>query len=143
MTEEEWLGCNDEMTMLRFLGGNASDRKLRLTACAYCRWFWQFMGKASRKAILLGEQLADGPVNQSQRNAVVRAAIEAVCRFNDAGNDFFMAADMAYRVPYLDGRYAVEWTIGNSWSPPLASAVPIVRDIFGNPSAPCPSTLPS
>jgi hypothetical protein len=132
MTEAEWLACTDPKRMLEFMRGKASDRKLRLFACAYCRSVWQFMAEGSRRAVLLGEQMADGPVEESHRSAVVRAAIESVCRFEKAQGDFFMAADMAYRVPCNSGWYAVEWTIGN-WSPPLASAVPIIRDIFGNP----------
>jgi hypothetical protein len=89
------------------------------------------MGKASRKAVLLGQQMADEPVNETHREAIVRAAIEAVCRFEEANGDFFMAADMAYRVASKDGWYAAEWTIGNT--PQATGAVPIVRDIFGNP----------
>jgi hypothetical protein len=131
MTEAEWLNCIDPMLMLRGLPGNLSERKLTLTACAYCQSVWRFMGKASRKAVLLGEQMADEPVNERYRQAVVGAAIEAVCRFEESGGDFFMAADMAYRIPHRTGWYAVEWTIGN-WSP-LCSGGPIVRDIFGNP----------
>jgi hypothetical protein len=131
MTEAEWLTCADPHSMLRLLHDKASDRKLRLTACAYCRSVLRLLGKASRKAVLLGEQMADEPVSESHREAVVRAAIDAVCRFEEAGGDFFMAADMAYRVPHATGWYAVEWTIGN-W-PPLASGISIVRDIFGNP----------
>jgi hypothetical protein len=97
------------------------------------------MAKASRKAILLGEQMADGPVDEGHRAAVVRAAIDAVCRFEEGGGDFFMAADMAYRIPHKTGWYAVDWTIDN-W-PSLTSGVPIVRDIFGNPFRP-PTPIP-
>jgi hypothetical protein len=78
--------------------------------------------------------MADEPVEESHREAVVRAAFEAVCRGTGAGGDFFMAADMAYRLPCNDGWYAANWTIGN-W-PDLASGVSIVRDTFGNPFRP-------
>jgi hypothetical protein len=36
VTEPEWLGCTDPQTMLDFLREKASDRKLRLFACAFC-----------------------------------------------------------------------------------------------------------
>lgn len=143
MTEQEWMTSTDPITMLWFLQEKTSDRKLRLAACAYCRSVWQFMGKASQKAVLLGEQMADAPVNENKRHAVVRTAIEAVCRFKETAGDFFMAADMAYRVPCNDGWYAVQWTIGN-WSN-LTCGVQIVREVFGNPfhgtSTINPSTL--
>jgi hypothetical protein len=135
MTEAEWDDCTDPNEMVRFLWGTASDRQVRLMASAYCRLLWGFMGKASRKAVILGEQMVDEPVHESHREAVVRAAVEAVCRFEEGSGDFFMAADMAYRIPCNDGWYAAAWTIGN-WSPPLASGVLIVRDIIGNPFRP-------
>jgi hypothetical protein len=103
MTELKWLDCTDAWRLLRSLPHQPSNRKLRLAACAYCWSVWQFMGKASRRAVLLGEQMADEPVNECHRTAVVRAAIAAVCRCGGAGGDYFMAADMAYRVPYKDG----------------------------------------
>src|SRR5262245_8353076 len=34
MTEAEWLACNDPRPLLEFMRGRASDRKLRLFACA-------------------------------------------------------------------------------------------------------------
>jgi hypothetical protein len=37
MTESEWLTCTDPSVLLQFIRANASERKLRLFACAYAR----------------------------------------------------------------------------------------------------------
>lgn len=144
MTGEQWNTCRHPREMLVFLRTSemGSDRKFRLAASAYCRSVWQFMGKASRTAVILGEQMADGTVDESHRDAVVRAAIERVCRWEEAVGDYFMAADMAYRVPCNDGWYAAEWTIGN-WIDVLPSGLSIIRDIFGNPFNPPAPVAPS
>src|SRR5205809_3842872 len=83
----EWLAASDPIRTFLFLEGNASDRRLRLLACAYCRTVWRFLNKASRSAVLLGEQMADGPVSESHRQAVLRAAIAAVSRFGEPAGD--------------------------------------------------------
>ena len=44
MTEAEWLARTDPQKMLEFLGDKASERKLRLFACACC---WRVEGLAS------------------------------------------------------------------------------------------------
>src|SRR5262249_52711192 len=124
MTEADWNTCTEPWPMLLFLRGKVSDRKLRLAACAYCRSVWQLLQRASRRAVVLGEQMADEPVDEHHQQSVLRAAIDADCRFEQTRGDFFMAADMAYRVCKNDGWYAAEWTLGN-WSPPLTCGVPI------------------
>jgi hypothetical protein len=130
MTEQEWDACTDPVAMLWFLRDKASDRKLRLLASAYCRSVWHLLSKASRKAVTLGEHMADEAVTESERDSVVRAAIQAVCRFEEGKGDYFMAADMAYRVACNDGWYAAEWSLGN-W-PPLPSGLPILEGVCKN-----------
>jgi hypothetical protein len=133
MTEAEWLACSHPMPMLAFLRERVSDRKLRLAGCAYSREVWPLLGKASRRAVLLGEELADHPVDEEHSEAVLRAAIQAVCRFEDMRSDRAFGADIAYRVLLNDGWYAAEWTIGNWSGRPCGH---IIDDIFGNPFRP-------
>ena len=67
MTEQEWLACTDPQKMLEFLRGKASDRKLRLFACACCRRVWNLVtDKYSRKALTIAERYADGEVSQEK-----------------------------------------------------------------------------
>jgi hypothetical protein len=66
VTEAEWLACTDPQKMLEFLRGKASDRKLRLFACACVRRVWHRLGEvAAPTEIEASERFADG---QSSRN---------------------------------------------------------------------------
>ncbi len=61
MTERQWLESADPALLLRFLYGRASDRKLRLFACACCRRIWQVIAsESSPQEIEVGERYADG-----------------------------------------------------------------------------------
>jgi hypothetical protein len=41
VTEGQWLSCEDPRKQVEWLRGVASERKLRLFACAFWRWWWQ------------------------------------------------------------------------------------------------------
>ena len=60
MTEAEWTACTNPESMLEFLRGKVSDRKLRLFACACCRRIWHFLlDERSRNAIEFTERHVD------------------------------------------------------------------------------------
>jgi hypothetical protein len=60
MTEEDWDCCTDPMAMLDFLRGRASERKLRLFACACCRLLWPLLHKRVRRAVSVMENFVEG-----------------------------------------------------------------------------------
>ena len=68
MTEKQWLKCADPQAMLEHLGTRASDRKLRLFACACCRRAWHLVKSPKlKKALPLLEGFADGTVSDRDR----------------------------------------------------------------------------
>lgn len=74
MTEAEWLACEDLEPMLEFLRSKASDRKLRLFACACCRRIWHLLtDKPTRHLLSVGELYADGKVDREDLAAARHA----------------------------------------------------------------------
>jgi hypothetical protein len=67
MTEEEWLGCADPATILRFLENKASERKLRVFAVACCYHFPHILAhRPYQEATELAERFADGHATQEE-----------------------------------------------------------------------------
>ena len=60
MTEQEWLECTDPTPMLGFVGGKASDRKLRLFACECSHRIWHLLNEENRNAVSLVEDYCEG-----------------------------------------------------------------------------------
>jgi hypothetical protein len=70
MTDAEWPSCTDPSAMLRHLERGASDRKLRLFACACCRGIWHLLAdERTRKLIELIELEVDGLARADDRDA--------------------------------------------------------------------------
>src|SRR4051812_17546871 len=71
MTEHEWLTAIDPRPLLEYLRYRASNRKLRLFACACCRRIWHLLTDArSRRAVEVTERWADGAPGPNERRSV-------------------------------------------------------------------------
>src|SRR5262245_45497126 len=78
MTEKRWLHGNDIRTMLRFLAGKVSDRKLLLFAVACCRRIWPYLDdQRTRWVVERAELFADGLTSVTDLQTAGAAAMTA------------------------------------------------------------------
>jgi hypothetical protein len=124
VTEAEWLKCQDPLKMLEFLGDKASQRKLRLFACASCRGVWKRINERPlQRAVELAEAAADGrpvPVKfpyvtawRTYWRSQSRRKRELLAAYGTTYEDAFRAAQTA-----------VEQGLGNA---------DLLREVMGNP----------
>jgi hypothetical protein len=79
-TEADWLNCSAPEPMLEFLrtSSDASERKLRLFACACARRVWHLLtNERSRACVAVAERIAEGAATKAERHEVARAAERA------------------------------------------------------------------
>jgi hypothetical protein len=143
MDEAEWLECTDPHALLQFLKGKASDRKLRLFACACCRLVWDHLtAQRIRRAVETAEQYADGLVAEPDLQHAYSLACDAAhhrvqrfgCKMGNRGREaigegrLFFAAEAAHsHTPFLIGR--LRWL---RWDAELRAQAPAhLRCIFG------------
>jgi len=149
MMEEEWRSTNDTSAMLDRLRGIASDRKLRLLACAICRAVWTKANyERSRQAVQVAELYADGLAEEHELNRawslasaaahnhfqlITRGKLVHRLRRTDEEIRTSMFAEAAHvHTPFLIGRLQKFRQFGDliEYGPEL------LRDIFGNPFRP-------
>jgi hypothetical protein len=79
VTEQDWLACTDPERMLNHLRGRASDRKLRLLACACVRRLWPLVyDERGRQAVAAVERLSDGDTTAEGLSLARQAALKAL-----------------------------------------------------------------
>jgi hypothetical protein len=143
MTEQEWLECADPMAMVKFLRGKASDRKLRLFACACCRRIWHLLtDERSRMAVEVAERHADGSATPKE----VKDASDAAWKVEHFFGKGFegRAAGWATSVDPIEASYmTIDSVLDTLHSVAArcserAAQCTILRDIFGDLFQPVP-----
>lgn len=70
MTEAEWRDCVEPTDLLRYLDRRASERKLRLFACACCQRVWPLLTRSAvHEAVHVAERFADGLATSEELRA--------------------------------------------------------------------------
>jgi hypothetical protein len=146
MTEAEWLACTDPQKILEFMRGKASDRKLRLFACAFGRAVRDSQHLLGPSTVAVAERYADRLASDQDLASERRTW---ACSPEEMGP----VAQSAY-----DGAWeAVEWltSLERWWKDDpdsyfqipadavLKRSVLLLRDIFHNPFQPMPTLNPS
>jgi len=83
MNEVDWYTCDDPDRMLKCVRDRASERKLRLFACACCRRAWHLLHPNSRRAVEVMERFVDGQASEGERTAAEGYAGVLVRNCND------------------------------------------------------------
>jgi hypothetical protein len=147
MTEAEWLGCENPGKMLQFLQGKASERKLRLFACACCRRIWRQLTPArSRRGVETSERYADGLVGRKELLDAKSRAWEVVVGLqvrklrsrlplspDVLRSPWFAAAYAADEVPARLCRAVSEAAL---WDEGRNGQLSLLHEVFGNPFRP-------
>jgi hypothetical protein len=133
MNEAEWLACDDPLPMMEFLSGKASERKLRLFACACCRRIWHLLkDPRSRRAAEVSEQYADGIASEAELR---EAGIAADAAADDTHGEGAEAADAAADVVNDFRSAAIAATVADYSCRDIEKAAQcaLLRDLFGHP----------
>jgi hypothetical protein len=132
MTEAQWRSSSDPQAMLRFLRGNASDRKLRLFACACCRRIWsEIQDERYRACVEVAERFAEGEC-ESAKLAAAWDEVEAYRQRNLSWRGCFRPVERDDYSLFDDERSAhtAAANTANTFNAAFLVAHDIVRDVI-------------
>jgi hypothetical protein len=135
MTQAEWLACTEPQKMLDFLRGKVGERKLRLFACAWCRYSCPYLAAPTstnpnrptyswaaaaadtqtdcRNALAVAERYTDGQTTDAERHAAHTRAADWV--------NTWLTYDLAlYYDAIVAAAAAAPAHAGNTFLPPAA-----------------------
>jgi len=140
MTEAGWLTCTDPQRLLDCVRGQATERKLRLFACACARRFWALLpDPRSRRVVELTERYVDGQATETDlRSAAWDARAAWAARFAGTreADTAEVAADLAWRGARASAMVvAIGWAFNAAGGPGHPFKDPefqcqVLRDLF-------------
>jgi hypothetical protein len=135
VTEDEWLNSTDPQAMLTFLrdSGKASDRKMRLLACACVRRLWTLLqDDRSRQAVSAAESFSDGALS-----------VEKLAHAFAAAAEVYRTAGLQTPNQLATARAAGDTAAPSAWDAASEAVRPLqylhchlCREIVGNPFYP-------
>jgi hypothetical protein len=159
MTESEWLIATAPQKMLEFLRGKASDRKLRLFACACCRHYGHLLkDERCRQAVSVAERFSDelataGELSEAEEavwgadqsgelavDGLGPACVYCCYRAEDGSYPSGFAAEVANQMLVAAGD---EITSDAAYDAACGVLSNFLRCVFGNPFHPLPPITPS
>jgi hypothetical protein len=134
MTEAEWLSAIDPTPMLEYLQRKASDRKLRLFACACTRAVWELLAdERARRAVQMAERYADGLATEGELSAASAEAWDAVDAYGSEANHAACTTVESYAFAAAQDAAGSASQDSDNVSAALRAQCTLLRDIFGNP----------
>jgi hypothetical protein len=142
MTEADWLVCTDPGPMLEYLRPKASDRKLRLFACACLHRVWNRLLESERKAVEMSEQYANSFVTAEEWASAWDACEPRMEGQNHVARMIWRAGRPPIAQTALEeanwataaaASLAVETLEQTAWDAFLVVETALLRELFGNP----------
>jgi uncharacterized protein (TIGR02996 family) len=135
-TEQSWLACADPGPMLDLLRGKASDRKLRLFACACCWSLRPFLQEARRRRpIEAAELFADRLATFGLMEAAAYPVPVAVS-WVTWPDPFRAAVQTSHAAAFASAAQPKVSHLQTTWGNERASQADLLRCIIGNPFHP-------